>query len=309
MTPAAPAPASDGRLVAYCLLVMVALFWAINTNIARASADEVPPMALPFWRLSLSVLILGPFTVRACWTARDVIVRHFWFLNLLATLQMTVFNALVYTGMNYTPAINGNLLQGALPICILTASVLFARKRITVRQWAGVLISLAGLIAIVVRGDPARLLTLEINAGDPIVFAGVFASAIYAAILYKRPAGIPLTPFIFLMMLFGTIQIMPFFLWEHFTQRSLPMTQTAIGVVLYVAVFASVFAHIFFAEGIRRIGAPASGNVIYLTPVFGVVIAVTLLGETFEIFHALGIGMIAVGIWLAMFVQKQNIPV
>jgi drug/metabolite transporter (DMT)-like permease len=40
-----------------------------------------------------------------------------------------------------------------------------------------------------------------------------------------------------------------------------------------------------------------------------VVIAVTLLGENFEIFHALGIGMIAVGIWLAMFVQKQNIPV
>ena len=110
MTPVAPAPASDGRLVAYCLLVMVALFWAINTNIARASADEVPPMALTFWRLSLSVLMLAPFTVRACWTARDVIVRHFWFLNLLAALQMTVFNALVYTGMNYTPAINGNLL-------------------------------------------------------------------------------------------------------------------------------------------------------------------------------------------------------
>jgi drug/metabolite transporter (DMT)-like permease len=110
-------------------------------------------------------------------------------------------------------------------------------------------------------------------------------------------------------MLFGTIQIMPFFLWEHFTQRSLPMTQTAIGVVLYVAVFASVLGQIFFAEGIRRIGAPASGNVIYLTPVFGVVIAVTLLGENFEIFHALGIGMIAVGIWLAMFVQKKNIPV
>ena len=54
--------------------------------------------------------------------------------------------------------------------------------------------------------------------------------------------------------------------------------------------------------------APKNGNINYLTPVFGAVIAVTLLGDNFEIFHALRIGTIAVGIWLAMFTQKKNIP-
>ena len=297
---------SDSRLLAYFMLALVALFWALNTNIARATADEVPPMALTFWRLFLSALIMAPFALRECWAARGVILRHFWFLNLLALLSMSMFNGLVYTGMNYTQAINGNLLQGALPICILVASALFAARRISTRQWLGVLISLGGLIAIVVRGDPARLFDLEINIGDPIVFLGVFGSASYAAILHKRPAGMGLVAFIFLTMVFGTVHILPFFAWEHLTQRTLPLTLPAIGAVLYVALFASILAQTLFAEGVRRIGAPAAGNLIYLTPIFGVIIAITLLGETFHLFHAIGIGLIVTGIWLAMFSRKKD---
>ena len=295
----------DGKALAYIMLALVALSWALNTNIARATADEVPPMALTFWRLFLSALIMAPFALRQCWAARSLIVRHFWFLNLLALLSMSMFNALVYTGMNYTQAINGNLLQGALPICILAASALFAARRISARQWIGVLISLAGLIAIVVRGDPARLFDLQINIGDPIVFLGVFGSASYAALLHKRPQGIGIVAFVFLTMVFGAVHILPLFIWEHVTLRSLPMTLPAIGAVLYVTIFASVLAQTLFAEGVRRIGAPAAGNVIYLTPVFGVLIAITLLGETFHGFHAVGVGMIATGIWLALFSRKR----
>jgi len=305
LNPLTPDGRTEGRILAYFLLALAALFFALNANIARASADEVPPLALTFWRLFLSILILAPFTVRNCWSNWSLIRENFWLLNLLAALQMTVFNALVYSGLNYTQAINGNLLQGAFPICVLVASVIFVRQRISFWQWVGVLFGLAGLVWIVIRGEPARLLALEINLGDPLVFLGVFSSATYAAILFKRPKEIPLTPFIFLLLVLGAVQIFPFYLWEHFTQRSLPMTYTAIGAVLSIAVFASVLAQIFFAEGIRRVGAATGGNIIYLTPVFGVIIAITLLGETFQLFHAVGILLIALGIWLAMFIGKK----
>ncbi|MEC7488700.1 MAG: DMT family transporter [Pseudomonadota bacterium] len=297
-----------GRCLAYFLLALAALFFALNTNIARASADEVPPLALTFWRLFLSALILAPFTAKHCWQNRAAIKQYFWLLSLFAALQMTIFNALVYVGVNYTQAINANLLQGSLPICILVASVMFVRQRITYCQWTGVLLGLVGLVWIVIRGDPLRLLTLEINLGDPLVFFGVFASATYTTILFRRPPEIQLTPFIFLLLLFGSIQIFPFFLWEHFTHRALPITYTSIGTVLFMAVFASVLAQLFFAEGIRRIGAPAGGNVIYLTPVFGVIIAIILLGEVFQLFHAIGIMLIAAGIWLAVFLGQKSKP-
>ena len=297
--------ATEGRAFAFFLLMLVALFWAGNTNLARAMAAEVPPLALTFWRIFLSVLILAPFALRTCWEARETVLRHFWFLNLLAFLSMSAFNALVYFGLNHTQAINGNLLQGSLPISILIASALFAGRRIGGRQWTGVVLGLAGLTVIVIRGDPGRLANLAINPGDPIVFLGVFSSATYAAILHRRPAGLGLVPFMFVMMLFSTVHTLPFFLWEHFTQRTLPLTLPAIGTVLYVTVFASVLAQLFFAEGIKRLGAPTAGNMIYLTPVFGVLMAVTVLGEHFRLFHVAGIALIATGIWLANFSVRR----
>ena len=44
---------------------------------------------------------------------------------------------------------------------------------------------------------------------------------------------------------------------------------------------------------------------IYLTPVFGVIVAMTLLGETFHVFHAGGVILIAAGIWLALFSDRK----
>jgi drug/metabolite transporter (DMT)-like permease len=291
--------------MAFFLLTLVALFWAGNTNLARAMAAEVPPFALTFWRIFLSVLMLAPFALRQSWEAHETIRRHFWFLNLLAFLSTSAFNALVYFGLNHTQAINGNLLQGSLPVSILVASALFAGRRITARQWTGVLFGLAGLTVIVLRGDPARLADLAINPGDPIVFFGVFSSAAYAAILHRRPEGLGLVPFMFMMMVFSSIHTLPIYLWEHFTQRTLPLTLPALGTVLYVAVFASVLAQLFFAEGIKRLGAPTAGNMIYLTPVIGVLMAVTVLGEHFRLFHVAGIALIATGIWLANFSARR----
>ncbi|MEX2453971.1 MAG: DMT family transporter [Rhodospirillaceae bacterium] len=297
---------TDGRLLAFLLLALVALFWAGNTILARAMSSEVPPFALAFWRIFLSVLMLAPFALASTWNARDLVLRHFWLLNLLALLSTSAFNTLVYLGLNHTQAINGNLLQGALPICIIAASALFAGRRILLRQWVGVIFGLVGLTVIVIRGDPARLAGLAVNPGDPLVFLGIFSSAVYAAILHRRPAGIGLVPFMFLMMVFSTVHVLPFFVWEHFTHRVMPMTAAAVGTALYVAIFASVIAQLFFVEGVKRLGAPTAGNMIYLTPVFGVLMAIGLLGETLHMFHVAGVTLIAAGIWLATSSGRQR---
>lgn len=291
-----------GRAAAFGLLALVALFWAGNIVVGRAAAEEAPPMALAFWRFFLSALVLAPFGLRRAWERRDVIRREFRLLNLLALLSMTAFSAPVYLGLRYTEAVNGNLLQGALPLCILLSGVIFAGRGATLRQGAGMALGFAGLAAIVARGDVAVLLGLRLNVGDPLVLAGVFASATYAVFLFKRPAELGLAPFLFLMMLLGSLQTAPLYAAEHvFWARPLPLTEPALLAVGFVALFPSVLGQLFFAEGVRRVGAATAGHVIYLTPVFGVLMAVGVLGEEFRPFHAVGVLLIFAGIWLAVF--------
>ena len=296
------------QLVAYLMLASVALMWAANTNVARATAEEVPPMALTFWRLFLSALVLAPFALKNTWRKRHVVMRHFWLLNLLAFMSMASFNALVYLGMQYTVAINGNLLQGALPICILMSGLIFARRGITMKQSIGVALGMIGLMVIVVKGDLNLLLQLRINPGDPVVFLGVFVSATYAVFLYTRPAELDVISFIFLSMLFSTFHILPFFAVEHFFFRTLPMTETAILTVGFIALFPSALAQTFFVIGVKRVGPAKAGYMIYLTPVFGVLMAVGFLGEPFRGFHAAGIVLIAAGIWLATIAGRSDRP-
>ena len=304
--PDAAATTSQGRLVAYLMLVLVALLWAANTNIARATAEEIPPMALTFWRLFISALVFAPFALRNTWRHRSVVMQHFWLLNWMAFLSMAAFNGLVYLGMQYTVAINGNLLQGALPICIMLAGILFARRKVTMRQGIGVALGMLGLMTIVIRGDIGLLLQMRINPGDPLLFLGVFGSATYAVFLYKRPAALDLLSFMFLTMVFATVHILPFYVVEHFWFRPMPLSETALLTVGFIALFPSVLAQTFFAEGVRRIGAAKAGYMIYLTPVFGVIMATAILGEPFRTYHAAGIALIATGIWLATFAGRSK---
>ena len=67
----------------------------------------------------------------------------------------------------------------------------------------------------------------------------------------------------------------------------------------YIAVFPSFIAYLFFNRGIELIGAGRAGQSWHLMPVFGSVLAVLFLGETFYVYHAIGIAMIAAGILLA----------
>ena len=86
---------SHGHLVAYLILALVALLWAANTILARATADEIPPMALTFWRLFISALIFAPFALKNTWRHIIVVRKNFWLLNGMAFLSMTAFNGLV----------------------------------------------------------------------------------------------------------------------------------------------------------------------------------------------------------------------
>ena len=68
--------------------------------------------------------------------------------------------------------------------------------------------------------------------------------------------------------------------------------------------FPSVLAQIFWASAVARAGPGRSSYFMYLSPVFGISLAMLLLGEVFHSFHAAGIALIFSGMWLAALRRK-----
>ena len=76
--------------------------------------------------------------------------------------------------------------------------------------------------------------------------------------------------------------------------------------LLYVGVFPSFLGYIFYNRGVAEVGANKASLFIHLMPVFGTLLSIAFLGETPQLFHLAGIGMIFAGIWLTTRTGKTT---
>ena len=274
------------------------LFWSGNFVLGRAVAGEVPPIALAFWRWGLGALIVLPFAWHHLPRDLPALRRQWRLVLLLSAIGIAVFNTFVYIGLNTTTALNAVMMQSAMPVLIVLMSFLLVGEKITPLQAAGIAVSLAGAVTLVARGDLTVLLTLAFNTGDLWVLAAVISYAGYTALVRRRP---PVHPMIFLLATFatGALMLLPFYAWETLNGRPLQVTPVSIAAIGYVAVFPSILAYLAWNRSVELVGANRTGLSVHLMPVFGSLLAIAFLGETPQIFHAVGIALIAAGILLA----------
>lgn len=280
------------------LMLLPGLFWAGNAIVARSIAEEIPPVALAFWRWSAAAALIAPLA----WPhlRRDVaaMVRNWPIMLVLTALGISVFNTFLYIGAHSTTAINLVMLQTAMPIVVVIATFLIFRETLTGRQAAGIAASLAGTLTLISHGDPAILLNLDFKRGDLWMLAAVVSYAVYTALLRLRPAVHGLS-FAFATFAGGATLLLPFYIAETLWVAPMPVTAHSLLAIAYVAIFASILAYLAFNRVVQLLGANTAGLTVHLVPVFGTVLAVLLLGEQIHPYHGLGIAMIGLGLWLA----------
>ena len=57
-----------------------------------------------------------------------------------------------------------------------------------------------------------------------------------------------------------------------------------------------MLAYVFWNRGVEEVGAPVAGLFAHLMPVYGVILAWIVLGETLGLHHLAGIALILAGI-------------
>ncbi len=291
--------------IAYLLLTLTAAFWAGNTVTGRAVTAELPPMGFALWRSFGAFLILAPVGLPRMWRARAEIIAHWKMLTLLGTLGMTGFAVFAFVALHSVGAVNATLIQGTQPIVVLVASWAIFARAITARQVAGIAVALAGLTAIITRGDPGAVAGLGLNAADFVFWLGVFCHGMFTALLPLRPKSLDPICFLTVAFLVGSLTTLPLHIGEMVLVEAMPVSWTALWAVAFVALFPSVLAQLFWVESIRRIGPATAGYFVYLTPVFGTLMGIVLLGEVFAWYHAAGIVLILGGVWLATAARRR----
>jgi drug/metabolite transporter (DMT)-like permease len=285
------------RASPYLLLTLANLFWAGNWIIGRGMRDEVPPIALSFWRWVIALAFLLPLAWPYLKRDRAVLLAGWRWLAVLGILGTSLYNALTYVGLQLTEAINGLLLNSFIPIVIVALAWVFQGKRLRGAEALGIAASLCGVLTIVARGDPHTLLALTLNIGDIWILLSVIAWAVYTLLLPKRPAAHPLA-FLFAIAAIGVFATLPFYLMEIAAGQRIHASPGAWATIAYAGIFPAFLGFIFWNKGVAEIGASRAGLFIHLMPAFGILLAAVFLGERLMNFHFIGIALIFSGIYL-----------
>jgi drug/metabolite transporter (DMT)-like permease len=283
---------------AWLLLALANLFWAGNIIVGRAVAADIPPFAFTLlrWTGGLCLALAAAWShLPADW---PVLRRHWKLMLVMATFGFAAFNTMSYRGMRDTTALNAVLMQSAMPLVVLLWMFVLFRERPRPLQVIGVAVSIAGVAAIASHGSLATLARLALNPGDVWILAAISFYALYAALLRRRPA-VHTFSFIAVAFAIATLMLIPGALWEYAEGERIRGGSGSALAILYTMIFPSFLSTLLFNRGVELIGPGRGGQSAHLIPVFGSVMAVLFLGEVFRGYHAVGIGLIALGIVLA----------
>jgi drug/metabolite transporter (DMT)-like permease len=161
-------------------------------------------------------------------------------------------------------------------------------------------VAFAGVAVIVLKGEMAALLHLHFNIGDLAILAAAIAFALYSLLL-RNPAvrAMPPLPLFGLLALSGAIVLVPPGIVEIVSGGLLPDSPRDFAKLSGIILFASLAAFYCFQHTVQVFGPGMAGMTLYLMPPTSIVMAVLLLGEDFETYHAVGIVLVMGGLVLA----------
>lgn len=282
------------------LLTLPPLLWAGNAIVGRLVHDMVPPVLLNLLRWSIAFLILlalaGPVFARdsAMWP-------HWRRFSLLGLLGIGMFNALQYMALQSSTPINVTLVASSLPVWMMLSGRLFFGVRISARQLAGAVLSIAGVLVVLARGEWGHVLELRLVAGDLFMILASIAWSFYSWLLIRttEPAALRAdwAGFLLAQVGFGALWSGAFALGEQALGPIVVQWSWALVAALaYVAIFPAIIAFRCWGEGVRLAGPGIGVFFVNLTPLFTALLSTAILGETPRLYHGAAFMLIVAGI-------------
>ena len=285
------------------LLTLPPLLWAGNAVVGRLMAGHVPPVTLNFFRWLVAALLLLPWT---WWLLRaDSPLWPKWRrFTVLGLLGVGSYNALQYLALETSTPVNVTLVAASTPVWMLAIGALFYGQRITRRQVAGAVLSLAGVAVVLCRGDWHQLLQVRFVPGDLFILLAAMGWAWYSWLLLRpgdpQQVRADWAAFLMAQVVFGLGWSGLFAAGEWMAApQAIDWSLAVVAAVLYVAIGPSIIAYRCFGLGVQRVGPSIAGFFGNLAPVFAAVMSAGFLGEPPRLFHLAAFVLIAGGIWVS----------
>ncbi|MCX5780153.1 MAG: DMT family transporter [Firmicutes bacterium] len=190
----------------------------------------------------------------------------------------------------------------AHPVFVAILSILFFRERFVPRLFVGLAMALVGIALISGLGGVNPNLS---SRGITFALLACLGYSLYSLIGQKTLVDYEPLSLTATLSLLALIIIAPIYYRELSVLESLTLTQILIALIM--AVLNTVLAVLFFLKGIQNIGAARATLISTAEPVFCIIMAFLILGETLSGLEIVGSGMVLISMILAVYARPSSL--
>ena len=296
-------PAADPRLIQrtrqstawyFLLLALASLMWSGQGIAVKFLDPHLGPIAITFLPFYCTTLLAIPLLLHMRRNRPRVqrITRRDWVAFTIAGVGGQVLAQLGMTwGISYSLASNGAILSLLIPVISAVLASLMLRERMTSIRIVSLVVGLAG-VALMSSGDirHASFFQSKFFVGNLMIFGGTAGSAfynVYCKGLLQRFEEIEILIYSYITASLASI---PLLIWVE----PVPWHNFAsLGIAGWLAfAFLALFMYgasmLLFFKALAHLDVTTASISMYLVPVFGVILAITMLGERLNLLEVVG---------------------
>lgn len=274
------------------MLVFANVLWSLNYATTKYAFGAWSPLAFALTRFAVAgvvcavVVYLRERSLRV--HRRDVP------LVLAAAAVGILLNQLSFNyAVDRTTAGNVALILASAPAFAALFASLLRHEHVRPRHYAALGVSVAGVAVVIEGGSGVAGFSLS---GDLLAVGAAVTWAAYSVMLRPLFARYSAARISALMILVGSVMLVPFGLPQTRSQDWGALNRLDIAAWAYSTIFPLVVTNLLYFRALRRIGAARATLYMYLQPFLGAVFAALLLGEHVSGQQVLGGVVIVLGV-------------
>jgi drug/metabolite transporter (DMT)-like permease len=280
-------------LIGYLSVFFAAALFGSVFTLAKVPLSTVDPLALSALIYTISGLSLIPFArISFRFGAR----REYFYLLIITITGAVAAPVLLLYGLQRTDASDASILaNGEVLFTIILSAIFFNEKP---KGKAGLFAIVLIIMGLFIATTNLRLseTILQLNAGNLMILASMSLWAIDNNVSRRLTSTINPTKIAMTKSLFGGLILLAIVLLLGKGNAIMAIEFNLWPLIIILSFSGFGAALLLFLQGMKRIGTIKTMSIFSMVPIFGIIIAAAVLGESIGIFQMIATALIITGI-------------
>ncbi len=294
---------SEGNLKVYIALILAMFIWGLSFIWYKQAFLAFRPATVIILRLFISapLLLFSALMLRRLkWPA----IKDIKYFLLLAFFEPFLYFIGESYGMLYVSSTLASIIVATIPLITPIAGYYYFKERLKINNYFGILISFTGVVLVVyVDGRSGEAPWF----GILLMILAVLSTVGFTILLKRLSEKYNTLSIVWFQNFIGGIYFVPLFLFTEAKSIAWStLTFKDFIPVIYLSIFASSLAFLFFIQGVRKLGMTKSVVFMNFIPIVTAIFAMYILHEKLPWLKVLGILIAISGLLMSQIVRRPK---